>query len=116
MMTNYSQWHTERSPTCKKVNSAEEISSLNEKVNLIMSMLTKQVHIDPRGIPLNCLVAQEKEQIVVNFISWNNFNNTAYRSNFGGKNPRSIPTNNSYGNPYSHTPNYRGLPSYEKLI
>src|SRR4051812_3391344 len=29
MMLNYSQWHTERSPTGKKVNSIEEISSLN---------------------------------------------------------------------------------------
>src|SRR4051812_27987803 len=27
MMTNYSQWHTERSPTGRKVNSVEEISS-----------------------------------------------------------------------------------------
>src|SRR3954470_13772880 len=26
IMTNYSQWHTERSPTSKKVNSVEEIS------------------------------------------------------------------------------------------
>src|SRR3954470_21905528 len=42
MMLNYSQWHTERSPTGKKVNSVEEISSLNEKVDLIMSLLTKQ--------------------------------------------------------------------------
>src|ERR1041385_7491516 len=42
MMTNYSQWHTERAPTGRKVNSVEEISSLNEKVDLIMSLLTKQ--------------------------------------------------------------------------
>src|SRR3954465_15119589 len=28
MMTNYSQWHTERAPTCKKVNSVEEVSYL----------------------------------------------------------------------------------------
>src|ERR1041385_3995527 len=45
MMTNYSQWHTERSPTGRKVNSVEEISSLNEKVDLIMSLLTKQAPI-----------------------------------------------------------------------
>ena len=43
MMLNYSQWHTERSPTVKKVNYVEEISSLNEKVDLIMSLLTKQL-------------------------------------------------------------------------
>src|SRR4051812_41591291 len=42
MMLNYSQWHTERSPTVKKVNSVDEISSLNEKVDLIMSRITKQ--------------------------------------------------------------------------
>ena len=47
MMLNYSQWHTERSPTGKKVNSVEEISSLNEKVDLIMSLPTKQAPIDP---------------------------------------------------------------------
>ena len=98
MMTNYSQWHTKRSPTCKKVNSVEEISSLNEKVDLIMSMLTKQVPIDPRDGPLNSLVAQEKEKIDVNFISRNNFNNNAYRSNFGNNNPRLLPSKNSYGN------------------
>ena len=61
MMANYSQWHTERSPTGKKVNSIEEISTLNKKVEMIMSMLTKQVPIDPRDVPLNSLVAQERE-------------------------------------------------------
>ena len=44
MMTNYSQWHTERAPTGRKVNSVEEISSLNEKVDLIMSLLSKPVY------------------------------------------------------------------------
>src|SRR4051812_24028142 len=47
MMTNYSQWHTERAPTGRKVNSVEEISSLNEKVDLIMSLLSKQSSVDP---------------------------------------------------------------------
>ena len=97
MMTNYSQWHTERAPTGRKVNSFEEISSLNEKVDLIMSLLTKQAPIDPYDVPLNSLVAQEREQIDVNFISRNNFNNNAYRSNFGSNNPRPFPSN-SYGN------------------
>src|SRR3954463_11215320 len=94
MMLNYSQWHTERSPTGKKANSVEEISSLNEKVDLIMSLLAKQAPIDPHDIPLNSLVAQE--QVDIKFISWNNFNNNAYRSNFG-INPRPFPSNN-YGN------------------
>src|SRR4051812_4737627 len=95
MMPNYSQWHTERSPTGKKVNSVEEISSLNEKVDLIKSLLTKQAPIDPQDVPLNSLVAQE--QVDVNFISRNNFNNNAYRSNFGSNNPIPYPSNN-YGN------------------
>ena len=60
---NYSRWHTERSPTSKKVNYVEEISSLNEKVDLIMSLLTKQAPIDPQDVPLNSLVAQEQVDV-----------------------------------------------------
>src|ERR1041385_3722621 len=63
MMTNYSQWHTERAPACRKVNSVEEITSLNEKVGLIMSLLTKQPSIDPRDVPLNSLIAQEQVDV-----------------------------------------------------
>src|SRR3954465_14318968 len=81
MMTNYSQWHTERAPTGRKVNFVEEISSLNEKVDLIMSLLTRQAPIDPHDVPLNSLVSQE--QVDVNFIYRNNFKNNDYRSNFG---------------------------------
>src|SRR3954467_2095413 len=104
MMLNYSLWHTERSPTGKKVNYVEEISSLNEKVDLIMSLLTKQAPIDPQDVPLNSLVAQE--QVDVKFISRNNFNNNAYRSNLGNNNPRPFPSNN-YGknNTYPSTKN-----------
>src|SRR3954469_4894397 len=118
MMLNYSQWHTERSPTVKKVNSVEEISSLNEKVDLIMYLLTKQAPIDPHDVPLNSLVAHE--QVDVNFISTNNFNNNAYRSNFVS-NPRPFPSNN-YGNNNNNNNSYgqaykeRDLPSYEKLV
>src|ERR1044071_10452100 len=93
-MTNYSQWNTERAPIGRKVNSVEEISSLNEKVDLIMSLLTKKYPIDPHDVPLNSLIAQD--QVDVNFISRNNFNNNAYRSNFGS-NHRPFPSNN-YGN------------------
>ena len=32
MMVNYSEWHTERAPTGKKVNSVEKISSLSVKL------------------------------------------------------------------------------------
>src|ERR1043165_5609252 len=101
MILNYSQWHTERSPTGKKENSVEEISSLNEKVDLIISLLTKQPPIDPQDVPLNFLVAQE--QVDVNFVSRNNFNNNAYRSNFGSNNPRPFPTNNFGNNTYPTT-------------
>jgi hypothetical protein len=31
MMINYSEWHTERAPQGKKVNSVEETSSLSVK-------------------------------------------------------------------------------------
>ena len=68
-----------------------------------MSMVTKQVPIDPRDVALNSLVAQEKEKIDVNFISRKNFNNNAYRSNFGNNNPRPFPSNTSYGNSYNNT-------------
>src|ERR1041385_1249266 len=118
MMTNYSQWHTERAPIGRKVNSVEEISSINEKVDLIMSLLTKKSPIDPHDVPLNSLIAQD--QVDVNFISRNNFNNNVYRSNFGS-NPRPFPSNN-YGNnntcpsTRNSTTRDRDMPSYEKLL
>src|SRR3954471_23413435 len=82
-----------------------------------MSLLTKQAPIDPHDLPLNYLVAQE--QVDVNFISRKNFNNNAYRSNFGNNNPRPFPSNtygNSNSNSYSQTYKERDLPSYEKLV
>src|SRR5664279_1180387 len=87
MMANYSQWHTERAPTGKKLNSVEEISSLNEKVDMIVSMLAnKQVSIDPNNVPLASSIEQEREQVDVNFIARKNFNNNAYRTNYSGNN------------------------------
>ena len=65
-----------------------------------MSLLTKQPSIDPQDVPLNSLVSQE--QVDVSFVSRNNFNNNAYRSNFGSNNPRPFPSNN-YGNNTYHT-------------
>src|ERR1043165_1948935 len=113
MMLNYSQWHTERSPTGKKVNSVEEISSLNEKVDLIMSLLTKQPSIDPQDVPLNSLVSQE--QVDVNFISRNNFNNNAYRGNFGSNNPRPFPSKN-YGNNNTYPSTKNSTSELETLL
>src|ERR1041384_3783171 len=113
MMLNYSQWHTERSPTGNKVNSIEEISSLNEKDDLIMSLLTKQAPIDPHDVPLNSLVAQE--QVDVNFISRNSFNNNAYRSNFGSNNPRPFPFKN-YGNNNTYPSTKNSTSELETLL
>src|SRR3954470_964734 len=107
MMINYSEWHTERAPQGKKVNSVEETSSLSDKIDTIMSMLVNgKAHVDPNNIPLAYLVAQE-EHVDVNFIKSNNFNNNANRNNFGSNNYRPYPSNgnvygNSYGNSYSN--------------
>jgi hypothetical protein len=38
MMVNYSEWHTERAPQGKKVNSIEETSSLSDKIDTIMAI------------------------------------------------------------------------------
>ena len=54
LMTNYSQWHTERAPTGKKVNYVEEVSStLSDKIDMLASLLSKHVPIDPNNVPLN---------------------------------------------------------------
>ena len=105
IMSNYSQWHTERAPTSKKVNSVEQISSLSEKVDAPMKLAAnKSAPIDFNDVHLSTLIEQNSDAIDVNFISRNNFNNNAYRGNF---NPRPFPSNssNNYGNSY-------GNPSY----
>ncbi|KAK1642514.1 hypothetical protein QYE76_060319 [Lolium multiflorum] len=114
MMINYSEWHTERTPQGKKVNSVEETSSLGDKIDAIMSMLANgRSHIDPNNVPLASLVAQE-ENVDVNFIKSNNSNNNAYRNNYGNNNFRPYPSNNgngygnSYGNSYN---NNKSVPS-----
>src|SRR5215204_7278225 len=113
MMINYSEWHTERAPQGKKVNSVEESSSLSDKIDVIMSMLVNgRSNVDPNNVPLASLVAQE-ENVDVNFIKNNNFNNNAYRNN-SGNNYRPYPSangngyGNSYGNSYN---NNRSVPS-----
>jgi hypothetical protein len=100
MMVNYSEWHTERAPQGKKVNSVEETSSLSDKIDTIMAMLVNdRVHVDPNNVHLASLVAQE-EHVDVNFIINNNFNNSAYRNNFASNNYRPYPSTNGngYGN------------------
>src|SRR4051812_11718327 len=100
MMVNYFEWHVERAPHGKKVNSVQEASSLSEKIDVIMARLVNgKAPLDPNSVPLASLVAQE-EQVDVNFIRNNNFNNNAYRNNFGSNNNyRPYPPNNgnSYG-------------------
>jgi hypothetical protein len=113
-MINFSEWHTERAPQGKKVNSVEETSFLSDKIDTIMAMLVNdRSHVDPNNVPLASLVAQE-EHVDVNFIRNNNFNNSAYRKNFASNNYRSYPStngngySNSYGNSSNNT---RGAPS-----
>jgi hypothetical protein len=114
MMVNYSEWHIERAPQGKKVNSVEETSFLSDKIDAIMLMLSNdRADVDPNNVPLASLVAQE-EHIDVNFIRNNNFNNIAYRNNFASNNYRSYPSTNGngYGNSYGNSSNkIRGAPS-----
>src|SRR3990170_4276928 len=111
IMANYSQWHTERVPTSKKVNSVEEINTLSDKVDALMKLVTsKNAPIDPNGVPLSTLIEQNNDPIDVNFVSQNNFNNNAYRGNF---NTRPFPgsSSNNYGNPYGNSYNNNRIPS-----
>jgi hypothetical protein len=96
IMTNYSQWHTER-------------ATLGDKMDAIMKMLaSKNAHVDPNDVPLSTFIEKINDAIDVNFVSRNNFNNNAYRWNF---NPRPFPRNsssnygNSYGNSYNNNNN-----------
>src|SRR3954454_20040851 len=104
LMINYSEWHTERTPQGKKVNSVEETSSLNDNMDAIISMLgSGKTQVNPINIPLASLVAQE-EHVDVNFIRNKKFNNNSYRNNFGSNNYRPYPSNNSnsYGSSYNN--------------
>jgi hypothetical protein len=114
MMVNYSEWHTERAPQGKNVNSVEETSSLSDKIDTIMAMLVNdRTHVDPNNVPLASLVAQE-DHVDVNFTRNNNFNNSAYRNNFASNNYRPYPSTNvnGYSNSYGNSSNNnRSMPS-----
>ena len=70
IMANYSQWHTERAPTSKKVNSVEEVSSLSDKVDALMKLVaSKSAPIDFNDMPLSTLIEQNIYAIDVNFNS-----------------------------------------------
>ena len=105
IMKNYYQWHTERTPTGKKVNSVEEINTLSDKMDALLKLVaSKNAHIDPNDVSVSTLIEQNNDAIDVNFVSRNNFNNNAYRGNFS---PRPFPGNsfNNYGNPYGNSYN-----------
>ena len=103
MMINYAEWHTERAPQGQKVNSVEETSSLSDKIDAILFMISNgNAHVDPNNVPLASLVDQE-EHVDVNFIKNNNFNNNAYKNNFGNNNYRPYPANNGYSNSYGNS-------------
>src|SRR4051812_9476281 len=76
-----------------------------------MSLLTKQPSIDLHDVPLYYLVAQE--QVDVNFISRNNFNNNAYRGNFAS-NPRLFPS--TYGNNNTYPSNKNPTSELESIL
>src|SRR3989337_3843992 len=74
IMANYSQWHTERAPTSKKVNLVEEISTLSEKVDALMKLVAnKSAPIDLNDVPFSTLIEQNSDPVDVNFVSQNNF-------------------------------------------
>jgi hypothetical protein len=111
IMANYSQWHTERTPTGKKVNSVEEINTLSDKMDALLKLVaSKNAHVDPNDVPLSTLIEKNNDTIDVNFVSRNNLNNNAYRGNF---NPRPFPGNssNNYGNPYGNSYNNNRIPT-----
>lgn len=114
MMINYSEWHTERAPQGKKVNSVEETPSLSDKIDTIMSMLVNgKAPMGPNNVPLASLVSQE-ENVDVIFIKSNNFNNNDCMNNFGNNNYKPYPPNNgnSYGNSFGNSySNNRNIPS-----
>ena len=68
IMAKYSQWHTERAPTSKKVNSVEEISCLSEKFDALMRLVaSKSAPIDFNDMPLSTLIDQNSDPVDVNF-------------------------------------------------
>ena len=52
IMVNYSQWHTERSSTSKKVHAIEEINVVSGKMGDLMKLFaSKSAYIDPNDMP-----------------------------------------------------------------
>ncbi|KAK1663863.1 hypothetical protein QYE76_052022 [Lolium multiflorum] len=95
-----------------KLSCVEMTVKLDRCVDYEMIKNSVRSNVDPNNVPLASLVAQE-ENVDVNFIKNNNFNNNAYRNN-SGNNYRPYPSangngyGNSYGNSYN---NNRNVPS-----
>ena len=93
IMANYSQWHSERSSTSKKVHAIEETNVLSGKMDELMKLFCiKSAPIDPNDMPFATLIENNNEPMDVNFFGRNNFGNSAYRGNF---NPRPFHSNSS---------------------
>ena len=111
-MVNYSQLHTERSSTNKKVHAIEEINVLSGKMDELMKLFANKIApTDPNDMLLSTLIENNYESMGVNFVGRNNFGNNAYRGNF---NLRPFPSNssNNYGNSYNNSyGNYNKMPS-----
>src|SRR3989337_624850 len=66
IMANYSQWHTERSSTNKKVHAIEEINVLSGKMDELMKLFArKSAPIDPNDMPLSTLIENDNESMDV---------------------------------------------------
>ena len=102
MLQNYGQWHNERAPTSssRKVNSIEEVDSLNAKVDTLIALMTK-TSVD--NVPLNELVGNS-ENVDVNYIR--NFGNNGYGNNNYNNNayprPPYVPNKYASGNTISN--------------
>src|SRR5215216_4777496 len=93
IMVNYSQWHTKRSSTSKKVHAIEEINVLSGKMDELMKLFSsKSYPIDHNDMPLSTLIENNNESVDVNFVGRNNFGNNEYRGNL---NFRPFPSNSS---------------------
>ncbi|KAK1696173.1 hypothetical protein QYE76_012870 [Lolium multiflorum] len=104
--------HLALDPNGKEVDQKVYRSMIGSLLYLCASRPDIVSNVDPNNVPLASLVAQE-ENVDVNFIKNNNFNNNAYRNN-SGNNYRPYPSangngyGNSYGNSYN---NNRSVPS-----
>ena len=64
IMVNYSQWHTERSSTNKKVHAIEEINTLSGKMDELMKLIASKIApIDTNDMPISTLMDNNNDFI-----------------------------------------------------